>query len=121
MAKLKSNYIFLGPWLHNPNIFYVCVSDNASGEKFVYPQLYKCDPNEVFINKECVKTDVTTTSSTTNSPGEDFKCANPGIYADIASCLHYYYCNVLLQAERYKCPAGTFFNKVSLACTVGSC
>lgn len=112
----------IGPWLHNPNIFYVCKADITENEKIIYPELYKCDLNEIFVHNECVSKDVTTTTtSTTNAPDTDFKCTKPGVFPDVNSCKHYYYCNSLLQAQRYKCADGTFFNQVYLQCTIGDC
>lgn len=113
----------IGPWLHNPNFFYVCKRD-VEDEKVIYPELYKCDPNETFIKDECVPKDVSTQipSTTHTVPNVDgFTCTKPGIYVDTTSCLHYIYCDAYLQAYRYLCPESTHFSQVYLSCSAGSC
>uniref|UniRef100_A0A336MXQ5 CSON007908 protein n=1 Tax=Culicoides sonorensis TaxID=179676 RepID=A0A336MXQ5_CULSO len=128
----------MGPWKFNPNIFYVCKADDDGSERVIYPELYKCDPNEVFVEDKCVSKDVTTTEATTEmtsdwtsettseqtstiTPPPSIVCTRPGVYPDPQSCLHYYYCNSQLQSERFKCPEGTFFDRLYLACLIGSC
>lgn len=106
----------IGPWRHNPNIFYICKMDYEGDDKVIYPELYKCDPNQIFIKDECITKEFTSTT-----PTDNYICTKPGIYEDITSCLHYFYCNFVLQAERYLCPENTHFNQVYLSCTIGSC
>ncbi|XP_063709334.1 uncharacterized protein LOC134837872 [Culicoides brevitarsis] len=106
----------MGPWLHNPNFFYICKADFESGEKIIYPELYKCEPNSSFVKDECVKNGLTT-----QKPLPGVECSKPGVFEDVTSCKHYIYCNKELVGERFECPENTYFNTKYLSCVRGSC
>lgn len=108
-------------WPMNSNIFYICVIEiDDKGIRHLYPNLYRCPPNEVFDGSKCVNDDGGASSSST-TPSTSFRCPSPGLFPDVDNCTKYFYCNYDLSFVHHTCPLGTFFSTTSSACVIGNC
>lgn len=104
-------------WPMNANIFYVCITDinPVTGDRHLYPNMYRCQQNYVFDGNRCVD------SEDGVPPEIDFQCTAPGLFPDEESCRNYFYCSYDLKSEKHTCPTGTYFSVPSSACTIGEC
>ncbi|XP_055377105.1 uncharacterized protein LOC129609205 [Condylostylus longicornis] len=130
--QYKCNAVYdIAAWPTNNNIFYVCKEGRfgVSNEKFLYPELYSCEPDKIFDNQlqKCASEDeiiATTTNqnneSTATPTPSPTECLKGGIFEDPNNCRGYIYCTFQLRKILKLCPNNSHFNKTLSACVPGS-
>lgn len=120
------------PWPGNANIFYVCVVETTStGERVLFPLLFRCPPFEQHDGIRCVYNPGTSTEGTTPNPDDTTTistipppiliCTESGMFPDPVNCRSFFTCDFNLVLEHWTCETGSFFDPVIRSCRLGTC
>ncbi|XP_058832937.1 uncharacterized protein LOC131690884 [Topomyia yanbarensis] len=108
----------MNAWPGNNNIYYLCVAGVSNGIRVYYPELFRCNANQVFSGGRCVDRQ---TVPSLPEDDDSYICDSPGLFPDSNNCRFYYSCDGNLNSQHLECPAGTFFKPETVECVTGTC